>query len=108
MIPYPLAFMLWQCLGLHGGTKMQANLGDGQGWRDQEAEARWLYGESPGIGACLETFEGGNHFRSWQQSSSNAWFLAVSEERNLVDKHNITVCTSAIPLRSRLPCAGIV
>ena len=78
-----------ECFGLHSGAAMQADLGDGQGRRDQEAEFRFLYGTDPDIGACGESLVGGNHFRYWQQSNTQAWFLAASEEKNVFDHHDI-------------------
>mgnify|MGYP000704625912 CR=1 FL=1 len=59
-------FTLWsnaldfgkECFGLHSGAAMQANLGDGQGLRDQQGLYRDLYGEDPDIGACGESLVG--------------------------------------------------
>lgn len=46
---------------------------------NQTGVIRWDYGGGF-VGTCLETLEGGNHFRYWQQSGSDAdsgaWFLA--------------------------------
>lgn len=41
---------------------MSANLGDGKGWANQTYELRQDY-ENSGIGTCLESLVGGNHFR---------------------------------------------
>ena len=41
---------------------MSANLGDGKGWANQTYELRQDYDNS-GIGTCLESLVGGNHFR---------------------------------------------
>lgn len=43
---------------------MQADLGDGNGRVDQAVELREDFGVSfLGIGTCLESLNGGNHFR---------------------------------------------
>lgn len=84
---------------------MQANLGDGLGWTDQKSEFRELYDESPIIGACLETFKGGNHFRFWQQDGTKAWFLAVSQEENLLEHHTIDV-SARLRNYSSVLCSG--
>ena len=41
---------------------MSANLGDGNGWVNQTIELRQDY-DNEGIGTCLESLIGGNHFR---------------------------------------------
>jgi hypothetical protein len=41
------------------------------------------------FGTCKETFNGGNHFRYWQQNTTNAWFLAASMEMDLAKQHDI-------------------
>jgi hypothetical protein len=41
---------------------MSANLGDGNEWVNQTIELRQDYGNA-GIGTCLESLVGGNHFR---------------------------------------------
>lgn len=60
-----------ECFGLHLGTPFSANLGDGNGWVNQTIELRQDYGNA-GVGTCLESLIGGNHFR-WVSS-----FHAVS------------------------------
>ncbi|KAL5484827.1 hypothetical protein ACEPAI_7469 [Sanghuangporus weigelae] len=82
-----------ECLGLHGGGYMSANLGDGRGWVNQIAVLRESY-SSAHLGTCLETFVGGNHFRLFRQNgletNTGALFLAVSHEEDLGDKHKIS------------------
>ncbi|KDN49955.1 hypothetical protein K437DRAFT_255218 [Tilletiaria anomala UBC 951] len=78
-----------ECFGLHSGAAMQANLGDGKGWRSQQAEFRFLYELPPQVGACSESVIGGNHYRFWQQSTTSAWFLACSEEEDVFESHTI-------------------
>lgn len=51
-----------ECFNIHLGTPFPANLGDGNGWVNQTIELRQDYGSS-GIGTCLESLIGGNHFR---------------------------------------------
>jgi hypothetical protein len=52
-----------ECLGLHLGDLMPANLGDGDGWVNQTIELCHNYGSSGG-GTCLKSLVGGNHFWS--------------------------------------------
>ncbi|KZO96324.1 hypothetical protein CALVIDRAFT_113071 [Calocera viscosa TUFC12733] len=79
-----------ECLGIHIGSPQQANLGDGNGAVNQLVEYRENY--NPG-GTCLESLIGGNHLRGWIQNGpsadSGAWFLAVSQEENVIDNHDI-------------------
>jgi len=81
-----------ECLGLHLGAPQSANLGDGNGWVNQTIEIRQDYGNSE-LGTCLETLIGGNHFRVFEQNGPNAnsgaLFLAVSEEEDLEESHDI-------------------
>jgi len=83
-----------ECLGQHEGAPQTANLGDGNGVRNETAVMRWDYGD-PSLGTCKETIEGGNHFRYWTQDgpsgNSGAIFMAVSYEQPLQDGHNIVV-----------------
>lgn len=51
-----------ECLDLHIGNPMSANLGDGNGWVNQTVELRQDYG-NPDLGTCFESLIGGNHFR---------------------------------------------
>ncbi|KAL9936198.1 hypothetical protein V8E36_005040 [Tilletia maclaganii] len=68
---------------------MRAHI-DARGPRDQEGEIRFSYGEDgDGEGSCIESIVGGNHFRYWQQQGTNAWFLAASKEKGLVEHHDI-------------------
>ncbi|KAI0288279.1 hypothetical protein BC826DRAFT_916029 [Russula brevipes] len=82
-----------ECLDIHLGTPQAANLGDGNGWRNQTIELRNDYG-NPDIGTCWESLVGGNHLRMWRQNgptaTTNALFLAVSEEENVFDGHTIS------------------
>ncbi|EJU02566.1 hypothetical protein DACRYDRAFT_94372 [Dacryopinax primogenitus] len=79
-----------ECLGIHLGDPQQANLGDGNGAVDQLVEYRENYNLG---GTCLESLIGGNHLRGWIQNgpsaNSGAWFLAVSQEENVAEGHNI-------------------
>ncbi|KAI5826357.1 hypothetical protein K523DRAFT_322980 [Schizophyllum commune Tattone D] len=82
-----------ECFGLHGGGAQSANLGDGNGWVNQTFEVRQDYGSS-GVGTCLETLIGGNHFRVFRQNgtqaNTGALFLAVSQEEDLSHHHTIS------------------
>ena len=68
-----------ECLDLHLGDPQTANLGDGNGWVNQTTELRMDYGNA-GLGTCLESLIGGNHFRMFRQNgplaNSGALFLA--------------------------------
>jgi len=77
-----------ECLGFHIGGPQQANLGDGRGWVNETAVIRADYDNSL-LGTCIESLTGGNHFRFWQQTTTNAIFLAVSIEQNVDKHHNI-------------------
>jgi hypothetical protein len=52
----------YEFMHLHGGPPMTANLGDGNGWKDQIVELRQNYG-SIRFGTGLQTLIGGNHLR---------------------------------------------
>jgi len=81
-----------ECLGIHLGDPQQANLGDGNGAVNQTLEIRQDFGDAA-LGTCLETLEGGNHFRYWRQNGTSAntgaLFLAVSQEEDLAENHTI-------------------
>jgi len=81
-----------ECLGIHLGGPQSANLGDGNGWVNQTMELRQDFGDAP-IGTCLESLIGGNHFRVFRQNgplaNSGALFLALSEEEDVFDHHDI-------------------
>ncbi|KAG6382192.1 hypothetical protein JVT61DRAFT_842 [Boletus reticuloceps] len=81
-----------ECFGIHLGTPFPANLGDGNGWVNQTIELRQDYGDS-GVGTCLESLIGGNHFRMFRQNGTTAdsggLFLAVSKEEPATDNHDI-------------------
>ncbi|KAG1896698.1 uncharacterized protein F5891DRAFT_582881 [Suillus fuscotomentosus] len=81
-----------ECFGLHLGGYMSANLGDGNGWVNQTIELRQDYGNA-GIGTCLESLVGGNHFRIFVQNGttadSGALFLAVSREEPITEDHDV-------------------
>jgi len=81
-----------ECLGLHLGTPQSANLGDGNGFVNQTMELREDYFD-PNFGTCLESLMGGNHFRVFRQNgtkaNSGALFLAVSQEEDVREHHNI-------------------
>ncbi|KAJ6625762.1 hypothetical protein B0H10DRAFT_2161644 [Mycena sp. CBHHK59/15] len=73
-----------ECLGLHLGNPQSANLGDGRG----DEVLRESFG-IPGVGTCLESLTGGNHFRVFPQGGTGALFLAVSKEEDVSEQHNI-------------------
>ncbi|KAK0540427.1 hypothetical protein OC835_000683 [Tilletia horrida] len=86
----------FECLNLHRGGRQRANLGDGDGWKEEAFEYRQT--QMPGapgrwIGSCWESLYGGNHFRVWKQNgtaaNTGAWFLAISKEKNLRYRHTI-------------------
>ncbi|GJJ15780.1 hypothetical protein Clacol_010058 [Clathrus columnatus] len=81
-----------ECLGQHIGSNQMADLGDGNGPRNDTAVMRYDFGNSA-IGTCEETFEGGNHLRYWTQNGSkantSAVFLATSVEKPASDNHDI-------------------
>ncbi|TFY73338.1 hypothetical protein EWM64_g10674 [Hericium alpestre] len=81
-----------ECLGQHSGNDQGADLGDGNGAKNETAVIRWDYGD-PTLGTCQETIEGGNHFRYWIQdgnkADSGAIFLAVSYELPAKLQHDI-------------------
>ncbi|KAK0549974.1 hypothetical protein OC846_002591 [Tilletia horrida] len=86
----------FECLNLHRGGRQRANLGDGDGWKEEAFEYRQT--QIPGapgrwIGSCWESLYGGNHFRVWKQNgtlaNTGAWFLAISKEKNLRARHAI-------------------
>ncbi|KAG8731095.1 hypothetical protein FRC12_019898 [Ceratobasidium sp. 428] len=76
-----------ECLGIHIGDIHSADLGDGEGRKDEQFLARQHY--FPIWGTCWESLAGGNHFRAWRQSDTGAWFLAVSKEKYVGDHHQI-------------------
>ena len=51
-----------ECLGFHLGAPQTANLGDGNGSKNQSVELRQDFGNDI-LGSCLESLLGGNHFR---------------------------------------------
>ncbi|KAH9057400.1 hypothetical protein EDB87DRAFT_1107538 [Lactarius vividus] len=81
-----------ECLGQHSGSDQAANLGDGHGYLNETAVMRWDYGD-PTLGTCKETVQGGNHFRYWTQTgseaNSGAVFMAVSYELPEALSHDI-------------------
>ncbi|KAF8199887.1 hypothetical protein K438DRAFT_1583088 [Mycena galopus ATCC 62051] len=77
-----------ECLGLHIGNPQSANLGDGRGDVNETEVLRESFG-IPGVGTCLESLEGGNHFRVFPQAGTGAIFLAVSKEEDAEESHNI-------------------
>ncbi|CCM00102.1 uncharacterized protein FIBRA_02129 [Fibroporia radiculosa] len=80
-----------ECLDIHLGAPMPANLGDGNGWVNQTIELRHDYAIG---GTCAETIFGGNHLRLFVQNGteadSGALFLAVSKEEDLEEHHTIS------------------
>ncbi|KAF8891666.1 hypothetical protein BD779DRAFT_1437514 [Infundibulicybe gibba] len=81
-----------ECLGIHLGGPQSANLGDGHGFVNQTVELREDFGNAD-FGTCLESLNGGNHFRIYRQNgpsaNSGALFLAVSQEEDLEESHTI-------------------
>ncbi|KAJ7141337.1 hypothetical protein C8R44DRAFT_604128 [Mycena epipterygia] len=82
-----------ECLGLHLGDPQSANLGDGRGDVNETEVLRESFG-IPGVGTCLESLTGGNHFRYchyfvFPQSGTGALFLAVSKEEDVEESHTI-------------------
>ncbi|KAJ6594386.1 hypothetical protein B0H19DRAFT_920040 [Mycena capillaripes] len=77
-----------ECLGLHIGNPQSANLGDGRGDVNETEVLRESFG-IPGVGTCLESATGGNHFRVFPQAGTGALFLAVSKEEDASENHNI-------------------
>ncbi|KAF7357785.1 hypothetical protein MVEN_00824500 [Mycena venus] len=77
-----------ECLGLHIGNPQTANLGDGRGDVNETEVLRESFG-IPGVGTCLESATGGNHFRVFPQAGTGALFLAVSKEEDASEQHNI-------------------
>ncbi|KAL0955991.1 hypothetical protein HGRIS_002168 [Hohenbuehelia grisea] len=81
-----------ECLGLHQGAAQTANLGDGRGDVPELAVIRQDF-NLPGLGTCIESLVGGNHFRIFPQTGPNAnsgaLFLAVSREADLAHHHTI-------------------
>ncbi|KAJ7456987.1 hypothetical protein FB451DRAFT_1510372 [Mycena latifolia] len=79
----------FECLGIHLGDPQSANLGDGNGWVNQTMELRQDYGDDD-VGTCLESLIGGNHFRqNGTAANSGALFLAVSQEEDVFEGHQI-------------------
>ncbi|KAH8078663.1 hypothetical protein HD553DRAFT_346047 [Filobasidium floriforme] len=88
-----------ECLGQSGPNKMLADLHDGRGMQPEVGLKRWTY-EDDYLGTCIQTFDGGLHFRYFVQNTSHsqvtresatggAIFLAVSEEHDLTKNHDI-------------------
>ncbi|KAJ7090202.1 hypothetical protein B0H15DRAFT_922380 [Mycena belliarum] len=73
------------CFGIHLGGPQAADLGDGNGLRED-------FGSKP-IGTCLETLIGGNHYRVFRQNggraNTGALFLAASKEESVTEHHDI-------------------
>ncbi|PWZ02991.1 hypothetical protein BCV70DRAFT_197228 [Testicularia cyperi] len=80
------------CLGITQGTPQTANLGDGHGALAQTNLMRWNFKQGDG-GTCLQSLNGGNHFRYWVQNgtaaNSGAIFIAASVEQNATLNHMI-------------------
>ncbi|KAJ2934488.1 hypothetical protein H1R20_g2608, partial [Candolleomyces eurysporus] len=80
------------CLGQQADSFQAANLGDGNGDKNETAVMRWNYGDAQ-LGSCRETIQGGNHFRYWIQNgpqrNSGAVFMAISYEKPIAEQHDI-------------------
>jgi hypothetical protein len=65
--------------GIHIGDAQQVDLGDGKGRRNESMIIRENFG-ALGIGTCLQSLIGGNHFRMYRQdgpkANTGALFLA--------------------------------
>lgn len=87
-----LYFSPGTCLGISAGGPQQANLGDGNGYRDQTDVLRFNYYQGDG-GSCLESIHGGNHLRYFMQNGSaadsGAIFIAASVEYPASQSHNL-------------------
>jgi len=93
---YPFSFLPTQstlsssteCFGIHSGDPQSANLGDGNGAVDQLIELREDFGD-PNLGTCLESLNGGNHFRVFTQNgaqhNTGALFLAYVLSHSLLE-----------------------
>lgn len=81
-----------ECFGQHQGARQPANLGDGNGAKDEREVLREHF-NIPVLGTCLQSLTGGNHMRTYPQNGPNAnsgaLFLAVSQEKDLADHHAI-------------------
>ncbi|KAN0066535.1 hypothetical protein ACQY0O_000629 [Thecaphora frezii] len=87
-----LLFSPGDCLSISIGTPQMANLGDGNGSRNQTNIMRYNYGQGDG-GTCGESLNGGNHFRYWIQNgtaaNTGAIFIAASVEGPGSANHDI-------------------
>ncbi|UZJ57042.1 hypothetical protein CBS101457_006362 [Exobasidium rhododendri] len=89
-----LYFSPGSCAGISLGGPQLANLGDGNGYKNQSDVMRFNYYQGDG-GTCLESLYGGNHLRWFQQNGSSAdtgaIFMAVSFEYNASLAHDIQI-----------------
>ncbi|KIY46722.1 hypothetical protein FISHEDRAFT_75334 [Fistulina hepatica ATCC 64428] len=80
-----------ECLGIHYGFIHEADLGDGDGRKEEQILARQYY--FPVWGTCWESLAGGQHFRAWRQNgsqaNSGAWFIGASLEQDSSKNHMI-------------------
>lgn len=87
-----VSFSPGSCLGISQGTAQTLNLGDGNGAQAQTNIMRYNFKQGDG-GTCLESLNGGNHFRYWIQNGSaadsGAVFVAASVELNATLNHMI-------------------
>ncbi|EOQ99045.1 hypothetical protein J056_002560 [Wallemia ichthyophaga EXF-994] len=72
--------------GIHLGGDQLANVGDGL--VAQQGILRYNYNDRNG-GTLYESRNGGNHIRYWNQSSTNALFIAASAEMDKEANHMI-------------------
>jgi hypothetical protein len=114
-----------ECLGQHSGSDQQANLGDGHGYRtsllpspsprfclissvfflfqvNETAVIRLDYGD-PTLGTCKETILGGNHFRYWAQTGSEANRFGAINRSSLDDAHFLPFFPYRFPSRKLFP-----
>ncbi|KAK0553640.1 hypothetical protein OC845_001112 [Tilletia horrida] len=72
------------------GGSQQADLGDGNGKKNQTDVLRYSYFTD---NTCMESINGGNHARYWRQNGSQqdtgAYFLAASVELPIAQNHDI-------------------
>ncbi|TIB74601.1 hypothetical protein E3Q23_02635 [Wallemia mellicola] len=80
-----LSFMQ-EFAGIHLGGDQLANVGDGL--VPQQGILRYNYNDRNG-GTLFESQHGGNHIRYWNQTSSNAIFIAASAEMSKAENHMI-------------------
>ncbi|KAF8320788.1 hypothetical protein DL93DRAFT_2124390 [Clavulina sp. PMI_390] len=87
-----------ECMGFHIGNPQTANLGDGLGSQNQIAVIREDF-NNVGLGTCLESLAGGNHFRYWRQGRDRI----VRAANGTTSFHGTTYATAVEFLDNLLP-----